>query len=462
MKDKNRVLVVDDDIDLLHLMEIRLKANNYEVKAVNSASAALEQLTIFQPHAVVTDLKMPGMDGMALFQVLQQKDVGLPVIILTANGTIPDAVEATQQGVFSYLVKPFDAKVLLNNLERAINLSGQGRSESDKVDEQDWAHGIIYCSNEMESLLKHTRNAAGSDVSILIQSETGTGKELLAKAVHKASPRRDKPFVALNCAAIPESLIESELFGHAAGSFTGAKKAHAGLFQAANGGTLFLDEIGDMPLAAQAKLLRVLEQKEVRPVGSTTTIPIDVRIVSATHHDLEAKVKAEEFREDLYYRLDVISLRLPALRERRQDIPLLAEHFCKSIAAKNNKDVNRFSPEAMELLISAPWPGNVRQLYNITEQCVVLSTTPIITRVLVERALRQKTEKLLSLSDAKDQFEHDYLVRLLNLTEGNMALASRLADRNRSEFYNVLRRHGLEPEQFRSSDTGNAADEPTE
>lgn len=448
---KSRVLVVDDDMDLLHLMELRMRASGYDVKAVNSADAALDQLPQFKPHAVVTDLKMPNMDGMALFEVLQQRDIRLPVIILTANGTIPDAVAATQKGVFSYLVKPFDAKVLLNNLERAIQLSGTGGDIDATGDNEQWRSEIISVSKEMDVLLQQTKSAARSEVSILIQSETGTGKELLARAIHKASDRNKQPFLALNCAAIPESLIETELFGHAAGAFTGAQKAHAGLFEAANGGTLFLDEIGDMPLAAQAKLLRVLEQGEVRPVGATKTIAIDVRIIAATHHDLELKVKKEEFREDLYYRLDVITLRLPPLRERRRDISVLADHFCKSLATKNARDVVRFAPEAMELLISAPWPGNVRQLYNLTEQCVVLTTTPIITRSLVERALRHKTERLLSLSEAKDQFEHDYLVRLLNLTEGNISLASRLADRNRSEFYNLLRRHGLEPDQFRSS-----------
>lgn len=447
-----RVLVVDDDSDLLHLIELRLKSNGYTVIAVNSADKALAKLPLFRPHVVVTDLKMPSMDGMALFEVIQQRDIRLPVIILTANGTIPDAVAATQKGVFSYLVKPFDASLLLDNLTRAVKQSGQQNNiEAGEVGDS-WRSEIISCSSGMESLLQQTWAAANSDVSILIQSETGTGKELLAKAIHKASPRSSEAFLALNCAAIPESLIESELFGHVAGSFTGAQKSHQGMFQAANGGTLFLDEIGDMPLAAQSKLLRVLEQQEVRPLGSTKSIPINVRIVAATHCDLDQKIKQGEFREDLYYRIDVISLALPPLSERREDISLLADHFCKLLAKKNNRDVSRFSPEAMELLISAPWPGNVRQLYNVSEQCVVLTTTPIVSRALVERALRHKSERLLGLTEAKAQFEHDYLVRLLNLTEGNIALASRLSERNRSEFYNVLRRHGLDPEQFRSGD----------
>ncbi len=443
-----RVLLVDDDPDLLHLVSVRLEANGFDITATDSAETALAKLPHFRPHVVVTDLRMPGMDGMELFQEIQKMEYRLPVIVLTAHGTIPDAVAAAQEGVFAYLVKPVDARILLDSIRRAISQTGQMNS-SDAEQDQEWRREIISCSGVMETLLQRTQAAANSDVNILIQSETGTGKELLAKAIHKASSRRDKPFLALNCAAIPESLIESELFGHAAGSFTGANKSHTGLFQAADGGTAFLDEIGDMPLAAQAKLLRVLEQREIRPVGSTKTIPVDVRIVAATHQDLERLVAEGEFREDLYYRLDVIKLELPPLSERREDIPLLAEHFCRIVASKNNRDVNKFSPEAVELLVGAAWPGNVRQLYNVTEQCVVLTTTPIISRGLVERALRQKGERLQTLSEAKEQFEHDYLVRILNLAEGNIALASRLSDRNRSEFYNLLKKHGLEPDQFR-------------
>ena len=451
---RHKVLLVDDDADLLHLIGVRLKANNFEVSAVDSAEKALSQLTTFKPEAVVTDLKMDGMDGMELFEEIQQRNMRLPVIVLTAHGTIPDAVAATHKGVFSYLVKPFDADLLLNSLNKALAQNGGGLPHAPGEDGESWRKGIISRSPAMESLLEQAKAAARSEVNILIQSQTGTGKELLALAIHRASERRDEKFLALNCAAIPENLIESELFGHRAGSFTGASKAHKGLFLAADGGTVFLDEIGDMPLAAQAKLLRVLEQQEIRPLGSTEHIPIDVRIVAATHQDLIAKVAEGMFREDLYYRLNVITLELPALSERREDIMLLAHHFCDQIAAKSGKEPLRFSPDAAELLVSAPWPGNVRQLLNVVEQCHVLATTQIIPRKLAERSLRFKPDKLLSLNEAKESFEKDYLVRLLNLTEGNIALASRLAERNRSEFYNLLRRHGLEPREFRKSRLG--------
>ena len=448
MREQHRILLVDDDADLLHLMRLRLEANGLHVNAVANAEKAVAQLASYRPHVVVTDLRMPGMDGMALFELIQQRYLHLPVVILTAHGTIPDAVAAAQQGVFSYLVKPFEASVLLNSIEKALAQTGHNANQ-DRETNEEWRRDIICSSQLMETMLQQTKAAAVTDVSILIQSETGTGKEILAQAIHKASSRHNRAFMALNCAAIPESLIESELFGHAAGAFTGANRAHPGLFQAANGGTVFLDEIGDMPLSAQAKLLRVLEQGEVRPVGSTDTIKVDVRIVSATHHDLTEKVAENLFREDLFYRLNVITLELPPLSARREDIVLLANHFCHMLSTRHHKQSLRFAPEAMELLVSAPWPGNVRQLLNVVEQCVVLTTNALISRNLVERALRFKAGRLLNLSDARDQFEHDYLIRLLNLAEGNIALAARMAERNRSEFYNLLRRHGLDPAQFR-------------
>lgn len=449
MASKRRILLVDDDADLLRLISVRLTGNHYEVLAVSSAEDALTKLGAFRPHVIVTDLCMPGMDGMALFERVQQRDLRLPVIMLTAHGTIPEAVAATQKGVFSYLVKPFDAKILLAHIEKALLHSGEMDSPGDESGDADWRADIVSCSQVMEELLAQTKAAAITDVSVLIQSQTGTGKELLAAAVHKASTRHDKPFMALNCAALPEALLESELFGHVAGAFTGANKANDGLFLAAHQGTVFLDEIGDMPIAAQAKLLRVLEQHEVRPVGATQTTPVDVRIIAATHQDLSEKVAQGTFREDLFYRLNVITLELPPLTERREDIALLAQHFCKSLSQRHNKGELRFSPEAMALLLSAPWPGNVRQLLNIVEQCIVLTSTPMISRALVERALRFKSNRLLGLNEAKEQFEHDYLIRLLNLTEGNIALAARLSERNRSEFYNLLKRHGLDPAQFR-------------
>jgi two-component system response regulator GlrR len=285
---------------------------------------------------------------------------------------------------------------------------------------------------------------------VLIRGDSGTGKELLARAVHRASPRADKPFVAVNCGAIPEQLLESELFGHMKGSFTGAARDYKGLFQSAEGGTVFLDEIGDMPLPLQVKLLRVLQEKEVRAIGSTQTIPVDVRIISATHRDLEEAIKIGAFREDLYYRLNVVSFALPSLAERREDIPVLSAYFLAQLADRYKKPLNGFASEAMEILVKSSWPGNVRELYNVVEQAVALSTTPIIPPALVENAIRGQTAELSSFESARSEFEREYLAKLLKITGGNVTQAARLAKRNRTEFYKLLQRHHLDPKLFKA------------
>jgi two-component system, NtrC family, response regulator GlrR len=302
----------------------------------------------------------------------------------------------------------------------------------------------------MAELMAEARMVAASEASVLIRGESGTGKEVLARAIHSASPRRKGPFIAINCGAIPEQLLESELFGHVKGAFTGAGNSRVGLIQAANGGTLFLDEIGDMPLSLQVKLLRVLQERVVRPVGATQAEAVDVRLLSATHRDLDAAMAQGQFREDLYYRLDVVSLMLPRLDERREDIPLLAVHFVQLIAAKYGKQITGFAPDALEALATAAWPGNVRQLYNVVEQSCALTSTPLIPLSLAQRALRVPAMEALSYADAKQRFERNYLVQLLKLTDGSVADAARIADRNRTEFYRLLQKHDLTPAMFRS------------
>jgi len=448
--ERAKILLVDDDPGLLRLLSIRLKSTGYVVDAVDSANKALVRLPTFQPHVVITDLRMDGMDGMSLFEFIHERYPALPVIILTAHGTIPDAVQATRQGVFSYLTKPFDSKVLLDSVEDALRLSGKsGMVESSRKAEQ-WRSDIFSRSEVMDELLRQAKLVADSDVSILIQSQSGTGKELLAQAIHRVSRRREKPFIAINCAAVPEALLESELFGHSKGSFTGATHHHQGLFQAADGGTLFLDEIGNMPLMFQAKLLRVLENREVRPIGSTRAQKVNVRIISATHVDMEAAVGAGTIREDLYYRLNVVTLELPPLAKRREDIPLLANHFLVQVRERTSRNIKGFSQEAMELLVAAPWPGNVRQLQNVVEQAVALSTSSLISEKLVQKALRGKSEGVLSLAEAQKRFEREYLVKLLQITEGNVSQAARLAQRNRTDFYKLLNRFHIEPALFRN------------
>src|ERR1700682_1125301 len=450
MSHSGEVLLVDDDPDLLKLISLRLSSAGYRVRTADSGETALGALAVTRPAAVITDLKMPGIDGMALFENIHKSNPTLPVIILTAHGTIPDAVAATQRGVFGFLTKPFDSQELLQKVSAALRLAGDTPAGSPDTSGE-WRTGIITRSPRMEDLLRQARLVADSDASVLIYGDSGTGKELLARAIHRASPRRDKPFVAVNCGAIPEPLLESELFGHARGAFSGAVQAHKGLFQAADGGTIFLDEIGDMPLALQVKLLRVLQEAEVRPVGATLSLPIDVRVISATHRDLDAQKAAGNFREDLYYRLNVVSMKLPPLAERREDIPLLATHFLRKLAERYKKPVPALAPDAMALLIGAPWPGNVRQLLNLLEQAVALATTSVIPATLVQGALREDAGVLAPFEEARKQFERDYLVRLLKITGGNVTQAATLAKRNRTEFYKLLQRHRLEPAMFKEA-----------
>jgi two-component system response regulator GlrR len=449
MSDGARLLLVDDDADLLKLLSMRLGAAGYQVTAVASAEAALAQLAVQRPALVISDVQLPGQDGLALFDAIRARDATLPVILLTAHGTIPDAVEATARGVYSYLTKPFDGRALLQTIAEALALSAAPAETPAPPDESLGAATIISRSRVMAELLAEARLVAASEASVLIRGESGTGKELLAQAIHAASPRAGRPFVAVNCGAIPESLLESELFGHEKGAFTGAVAKHRGLFQAADGGTLFLDEIGDMPPALQVKLLRVLQERQVRPVGASAAIPVDVRLLSATHRDLDAAMAEGQFREDLYYRLNVVSLQLPPLAQRREDIPLLAQHFLQRLAQKYRKPLNGFAPEALKALSTAAWPGNVRQLHNVVEQVCALATTPLIPLPLVQRALRLPGMEVLPYAEARRRFEHAYLVDLLKLTDGQVADAARLAERNRTEFYRLLSKHGLTPGLFR-------------
>ncbi len=442
-----RLLVVDDDADLLKLLSMRLEAAGYDVTAVGSAEAALVQLDVQRPALVLSDVQLPGMDGLALFNTIRERHPALPVILLTAHGTIPDAVAATAQGVYTYLTKPFDGRALLDTIAQALTLTAVHQDESA---DPAWRESIVSRSNVMAEVLAEARLVAASQAPVLIRGESGSGKELLARAIHAASPRAKRPFVAVNCGAIPEPLLESELFGHVKGAFTGALSNHRGLFQAADGGTLLLDEIGDMPLPLQVKLLRVLQEHQVRPVGASAAVPIDVRILSATHRDLEAALAEGQFREDLYYRLNVVSLTLPRLDERREDIPLLAQHFLQKLAAKYDKRLNGFAPDALKALTMAAWPGNVRQLHNVVEQVSALATSPLIPLSLVQRALRSPSVEVLPYAEARQRFEREYLVGLLKLTDGNVADAARLADRNRTEFYRLLQRNGLEPSMFRA------------
>ncbi len=446
---KPLIFLVDDDADLLALLAMRLEAAGYQTESFPSAEAALNRLQRVRAQLLITDMQMGGMSGMELFEQVSRTMPSVPVIMLTAFGTIPDAVAAVQRGMAGYLPKPFDSRVLLEQVDKALRWSAadaDSRSEPAAA----WRASIITQSAKMEEVIDKAQRVATGDASVLIAGDSGTGKELLAQAIHSASPRATRPFIAVNCAAIPEPLLESELFGHVKGAFSGAVRDHTGLFLAANGGTLFLDEIGDMPLLLQAKLLRVLQERQVRPVGAAHTLPVDVRVISATHRDLRAAIAAGQFREDLYYRLHVVGLTIPALAERREDIPLLANYFLRRMAEKYARPVQAFSPQAMELLVGENWPGNVRQLMNVVEQCVALSSTPLIPLQLVQDAMQKASTHMISLEEARSGFEREYLVRVLKITAGNVSQAAKLAGRNRTEFYKLLHRHAIDPTAFKA------------
>ena len=441
----DRLLLVDDDASLLKLLAIRLEAEGFAVLCAPSAAEALQVLRNNPVDLVLTDLRMEGASGLELFTQVRHFYPGLPVIIMSAQGTIPEAVSATQMGVFEFLTKPVDKALLLTTIRAALEQSGATQAEIF----EGWREHVVTRSPVMERILNQVRQVASSEVSVLITGASGTGKELLARAVHEADTLRRGPMVAVNCGALPEPLLESELFGHVKGAFTGAVSEHPGLFRAAQGGTLFLDEIGDTPLPVQVKLLRALQERRVRPVGSTVSEAIDVRIISATNRDLEREMREGQFREDLFYRLNVVNFHLPSLAERLEDIPLLVSHFLRSTGAHQGGRVTSFAPAAMDVMIHAPWPGNVRQLQNVVQRTAALSTTPVITEALVREALTVEDQYLPSLSQARQQFEHDYLVKVLRLTSGSVAEAALLSQRNRTDFYKLLKRHHINPERFK-------------
>jgi two-component system, NtrC family, response regulator GlrR len=443
-----KILLVDDETDLLRLWRLRLESKNYKVSVAASGEEALATFSAFKPDVVLTDLRMPGIDGMALFEAIRNLNKSVPVIIITAHGSIPEAVEATRQGVFSFLTKPIEGAALLQEIEKAIEVTGGGIGDASE-NREEWRQDIISQSAIMEELLSRAKLVAESDSTVLIRGESGTGKELLAIALHKASNYKKGPFIPVNCTAIPETLLESELFGHVKGSFTGAVKSYAGLFQSADNGTLFLDEIGDMPLHIQVKLLRVLQDRHIRPVGSSKPVPVNVRIISATHKNLEEAIRENTFREDLFYRLNVVSLELPPLHKRKEDIPLLADHFVTILTEKKDGQEKRFTPEAMKILVEAQWPGNIRQLYNVVENAVALATSSLITEDLLYDAIKQHQRKILPLSEARRQFEQQYLIQLLQTTQGNVSQAARLAQRNRTDFYKLLNRHHIVPSLYK-------------
>lgn len=463
-KSATNILVVDDDAGLLTLMKVRLEAAGYQVSLAKSGTEALSLAASKLPHLAIIDLKMDGMDGMTLLARLLEGYPGLPIIILTAHGTIESAVEATKCGAYDYLLKPWDAKELLHCIEKALEVR-QLRGEVERLrtllEERYQFDHIITVSEKMQRLLNQVAQIAATDSTVCLYGESGTGKELIAKALHLASRRGSGPFVAINCGAIPEGLLENELFGHMKGAYTGADQAKRGLLQQADGGTLFLDEIAELPTALQVKFLRVLQEQEFHPLGAGSPTKVDIRLVAATNQDLAALVAEGKFREDLYYRIHVVPVTLPPLRERPEDIALLAQHFLQQFCSTFGKSIQGFTSEATQELMLYSWPGNVRELANVVERAVVLATENIITpELLVLRKKEVEQPQLqmnLTLKEARDQFEKAYLVQMLTAVKGNVSRAAERSGKDRAEFYKLLRKHTLDPWAFKGDKAEKAA-----
>lgn len=464
-----KILVVDDDPNLLELIKMRLEAADYEVAATTDEDESVAQVKTQCFDLFLVDLTLTHRDGISLMEEFHAINPEIPTIILTAHGSIDNAVEAMRRGAHSYLTKPFEPRDLLMRIERAIQhrrLNSEIKRLKGLLEERYDFLNIIARSAKMRAVLDVVSRIAKLDSTVYIHGESGTGKELVAKAIHLASDRKDEPFVALNCAALPETLLESELFGHEKGAFTGAVKSTRGLFTQAHRGSLFLDEIGDMPLATQSKLLRVLQERQFYPVGSEVASEVDVRVIVATNKDLAEQVKKGLFRDDLFYRIHVIPIYLPPLRERKEDIVPLVEHFLKKCGQQMKKEVKGLVPEALSKLMFHEWPGNVRELENTIEYAVAMTQKEIITEDHILRAkpapasgaritAPEQTlggdERLRPLKDARDAFERDYLVQVLSMTEGNVSQAAKLAGKYRADLYDLLKKHDLRAEDFKKT-----------
>ncbi len=454
------ILIIDDDPDFLRLLGLWLESEDYRVLSSSDPLQGLNMLDRESVDLVITDLRMPGMDGMAVLEAVQTRDPNLPVILLTAHGSIPNAVEAMRAQAFGYLSKPFSNDELQTLCTAALS-QRQASQELAKLRAELRAQAgqsILHRSPVMAAMVDEIARIASSQASVFLSGESGSGKERVARAIHEASARRERPFVAVNCGAIPSELAESELFGHVKGAFTGATQDHVGLIRSADQGTLFLDEIGDLPLGLQVKLLRVLQEGTLRPVGAKNEISVDLRIISATHQDIHALTASGAFREDLYYRLHVIPLRVPSLNERPEDILLLAQHFLDRESQRLERNIPGFSPEAMDKLMQRPWPGNVRELENAVTFAAAITEKGWVAGEAIPDAGRQGGSSAFPpLQDAKTAFERVYLENLLRATDGNISRAARIAGRHRTDLYKLMRKHGLAPQFFKTPDERDAS-----
>ncbi len=450
-----KILIVDDDLSLLKILKMRLEVEKYRVIGVSNGADALTAVNDDSFDLAIIDYQLKDENGVELMESLKKISPELQVIILTAYGTIKKAVSAMKKGAHSYLTKPFEDSELIHHVKGCLEKTQLKREVGElrtMVSKKYGFENIIAKDEKMKAVLKEIVQAGDTDSNILIEGESGTGKELVAKSIHVTSNRKHGPFLAINCAAIPESLFESELFGFKKGAFTGAVKNKKGLLEQAGKGTFFFDEISEISISIQAKLLRVLQENEFYPLGGDEKIKFEARIIAATNRNLLGEVSKGNFREDLYYRIHVIPILLPPLRERRDSIPLLAQSFLNEFRQQMKKDVDKFSSAAMEKLISAPWPGNVRELKNVVEYCVAMSSNPVISKDLIMMDLPEYVrDELKPFKEAKLAFEKKYIIQLLELTNGNVSRAAKLAGKYRADFYDLMKKCGLKAEDFRDA-----------
>jgi len=451
-----RILVADDEENIRELLSIALKEDNYDVEDVDNGEDAVKKVEAKDFDCVLLDVRMPKMDGMEAFQKIRQSKPNLPVIFLTAYGTSDLAIQAMKKGAYDYLTKPFDVEELKVKVKKAIELKELTENTPRITSEESSFIGdeIIGDSPKMQEVYKEIGKIAESDATVLIRGESGTGKELVAKAIHRHSNRKNKPLIVVNCAAIPENLLESELFGHEKGAFTDAYTRRIGKFELANEGTIFLDEIGDMSLNLQSKLLRVLQEKAFSRVGGNEVIYTNARIIAATNRNLEELVHKGEFREDLFFRLNVVTITLPPLRERRDDIPLLVDYFIKKYSTKYHKNVRGVSKEVMDLLLTYDWPGNVRELENAIARGVIVTSAPLLLledlpATLLSKTKTEKQEETvnddenLNLPQLIEKIEKEAILKALEKAQGNKTKAAQILGISRKSLFNKMRYYNI-------------------
>ncbi len=450
MRKRAKILVVDDEAIIRESLRDWLSDVGHEVAIAENGMKALDILEKEKPDVAIVDLVMPGMDGIELLRKAKQIDPRIEVIIITAYGSIPTAINAMREGAYDYIEKPFcpeKAELLIDRLQEHRGLVDENLFLQQKLEESHRFENIIAKSARMQKVIEIIKIVAKSNATVLVTGESGTGKELVARAIHAQSYRKERPFVAVSCAALPESLLESELFGHEKGAFTGAHIQRRGKFEAANRGTLFLDEIGEMSANIQVHLLRVLEEKEFTRVGGNELIRVDVRVISATNKEMRKAIGSGQFREDLYYRLNVVTIELPPLRERREDIPLLAQHFLKKFARENQKEVTGFSPESNNFLLKYDWPGNVRELENAVERAVILAGGPLIQLT----DLPQDSLLARQMRGSLTELEKEHIKQVLSQTRGNCTQAAKILGISRMTLYNKIKAYELDVKNMYSS-----------